>query len=47
MAEKNIIKNPEGINSSEAILTEEDLKRDREYHTAVAMTKRTLYEGRI
>jgi hypothetical protein len=47
MAEKNIIKNPEGVNASGAILTEEDLKRDRAYHTAVAMTKRLLDEGRI
>ena len=31
MAEKNIIKNPEGVNASGAILTEEDLKRIRDY----------------
>ena len=41
------ILDPEEITVEPAILSEEDLKRDFEYHMAVQITQAMLSEGRI
>lgn len=47
MAEKHIITNPEEIREPAVKLTEDDLRRDYQYHMAVRITKKLLEEGRV